>query len=315
MKMITFSKFGSTEVLQFSEKNIQNLRNNEVMIKVVAAGLNPIDYKIREGTSFVSQKLKDHLPSCLGYELSGKIVAVGQSVTRFSIGDSVLGFAGFPDEPKCYAQYVITTAEQLIHKPTNLNFISAGCMPMASLTALQALELAPFSGNWRDKIVLIHAGAGGVGHFAVQLAHLWGASVITTASLHNHDFLYELGATHCIDYKNENFLDIVQHVDMVLDLMGGEVGLKSLALLDSSGCLVTVPTITADKIIAEGRNLNVMGMIMKPDMKQLADLAELVAIGKLKVAIGKVFRLEDVQEAHKALQAGHTAGKLVFSMK
>ncbi|NNM60437.1 MAG: NADP-dependent oxidoreductase [Legionellales bacterium] len=181
MKAISFSQFGQPEVLQVVEKTIPKPKDNEVLVKVFAAGLNPIDYKIREGTSFVSQQLKDHLPSGLGYELSGEVVAAGKTVTEFSLGDFVLGFAGFPEAPKCYAEYIVTTPAQLIHKPDQLGSLEAGCMSLAALTALQALQLLPFSDDWKNKNILIHAGAGGVGHIAVQLARHWGARVITTA--------------------------------------------------------------------------------------------------------------------------------------
>ncbi len=313
MKTVTFSQFGSAEVLSLVEQPIPQPNEKQVLIKVHTAALNPIDYKIREGSSFVAKKLKDHLPSSLGFEFAGEIVTVGENVKTLKTGDEVLGLAGFLKKPCCYAEYVCAMPETMILKPKKLSFAEATCLPIAGLTALQALQLAKVKSG---QTVLIHAGAGGVGHIAIQLASSSGATVFTTASEHNHDFLYALGADQCIDYHQKNFVNVLDRVDVIIDLVGGEVGIQSLEVLSLSGCMITVPTITAEQVIAAAKqkHLNVIGMIEKPNMKELTYLADLASNGKLKVEISHLFKLSEAKSAHEILESGHTRGKLVFKI-
>ena len=317
MKTILFTQFGSPTVLTLVERPMPACNNHQLLIKIHAAGLNPIDYKIRNGSSFVARQLKDHLPSGLGYDFSGVVETIGKEAQdiKIKIGDAVMGIIGLPDHPGSYAEYICITPECIIPKPATLSFLQAAALPTAGLTVLQALQLAKIS---TGQTVLIHAGAGGVGHLAIQLARQLGATVITTASQRNHDFLYALGTNRCIDYHKENFVEAInQPVDAVIDLVGGRVGIQSLEILSPTGYLVTVPTITAEEVIAAAKQKNrrAMGFLKKSNKSDLADLAQSVAEGRLKIEIDRVFQLSEAAAAHEYLESGHVRGKLVFSIK
>ena len=304
MKAIQFTMFGDPDVLKYVEAGELNCNDDQVLVRTQAVGINRIDCKIREGSSFVSEQLKNHLPSSLGYEFSGEIVALGKKIRQFKVGDQVMGAAGFPNTPCCYAEYITTSEDLIIKKPMHLDFLQAATLPLAGLTALQALNLTEVQSGDR---VLVQAGSGGVGHLAVQLAKLKGATVITTASKENHAYLTELGVDHCIDYHSEDFTKaITEPVDVVIDLIGGQVGILSLDVLSSSGRMVTVPTITAEEVIAAGKKnqRDVVGIVMQFNMKALAYLAALVAEKKLFVEIYKSFHLADAASAHRLLESG-----------
>lgn len=309
MKAVIFDQFGSPEVLRYADRPIPKPHVKQALIKVHAAGLNPIDYKIREGTSFVCEKLKDHLPSGLGFELAGEIIACGDRVDTFQVGDAVLGLAGFVHHPCCYAEFVCADVNTIIHKPASLPFLVAGGMTLAGLTAWQAVQRAKITAGQK---VLIHAAAGGVGHIAVQLAKQLGADVVATAAADNHPFLHKLGADQCIDYKTQNFVVEVDKVDVVLDLMGGTVGVRSCEVLAPDGIMITVPTVSAAQVIAAARQKkrHAVGMVMEPNMRQLS----LLAHSKLILEVGRTFKLSEAQTAHKILERGHGCGKLIFSM-
>ncbi len=213
MKKILFTEFGPPTVLNLTEQKFPEISGNQILVKNKAAALNPIDYKIRNGSNYMAQRLKDCLPCGLGYDFSGEVVAMGEAVENFKLGDAVFGLVP-QEKPGAYADYLVTTADLIVQKPEAISFISAACLPTAGLTAIQALELIELQPKQR---ILIHAGAGGVGHMAIQLAKLKGAYVITTASARNHEFLYALGADQCIDYHAQNFVELLtEKVDAVL---------------------------------------------------------------------------------------------------
>lgn len=309
-KKIQFSQFGPKEVLQVKEIEIPTLKDNEVLIKTLAAAINPIDYKIRNGSSFVAKNLS--LPSGLGFELSGEIAAVGCNIDNFSVGDQVFGIAGFPTQPGCQAEYVCRTPEALVLKPKDLSYTKAACLPIAGLTALQSLEMTNIQ---QGQSILIHSGGGGVGHIAIQLAKQMGAYVYTTASKKNHEFLYGIGADFCIDYHTEEFVDVINKpVDVILDLIGREVGIRSLDILSKDGILITVPTITAEQVVsaAKSRGLTAQGMLMELNTTQLSDLANMVIDKELEVKVGASYKISEAQKAHEDLEAGSVCGKRVF---
>lgn len=296
-KAIQFHQFGTKDVLEFSEIDMPRPKNNEVLIKVHAAALNPIDYKIRNGTSFVANNLA--LPSGLGFELSGKIVEIGNEIKNLKVGDQAFGIAGFPKQPGCQAEYVCRTPEPLVYKPDLLSHLEAACLPITGLTALQALEIAKVKSGQN---VLIHAGSGGVGHIAIQLAKQMGAYVYTTASKQNHEFLRALGADQCIDYKEQDFANVINRpVDVIIDLIGGEIGVRSLEILKPEGVLITIPTITAEQVVsaARGKGLQAKGMLMELNTEQLSDFAQLVVDKKLMIKAGVIYQLSEAQQAHQ----------------
>jgi len=318
VKAIEYTCFGEPEVLTLTEKNKPEPVKGEVRVKVAAAGLNPIDYKTRKGLGFVagqiSAQLNDGVGWVPGYDIAGVIDAVGEGCEDWSVGDRVMGMIGFPLSAGACAEYVVTSSELLCRAPENIDLEVAAGVPLAALTAWQALfEIGSI--NEGDK-VLIHAAAGGVGHFAVQLAKSRGAYVIATASGHNHDFLHAIGVDEAIDYTKTDFVEACYGLDFVLDTMGGDIGQWSLKVLASHGQLVTVPTVTAESIIKEGNKLGIKtaGLTVHPDAAILAEIAELIETETLKVHIDKVYSLEDAVQAHTQLETGHVRGKLVLKL-
>lgn len=318
MKAIEYVRFGEPDVLTLIEKDRPEPVAGKVRVKVTAAGLNPIDYKTRKGLGFVadqiSSQLNDNVGWVPGYDMAGVIDAVGEGCGDWRVGDRVMGMIGFPLAGGACAEYVITTPELLCIAPDNIDLESAAGVPLAALTAWQALfEVGSI--NDGDK-VLIHAAAGGVGHFAVQLAKSRGAYVIATASSHNHDFLHAMGVDEAIDYTKTDFVDVCYGLDFVLDTMGGDIGHWSLKVLASQGQLVTVPTVTAESIIKEGNKLGIKtaGLTVHPDAACLAEIVELIETDTIKVNIDKVYSLKDAVQAHTELEKGHVRGKLVLKI-
>ena len=315
MKSIQFYTFGDPNVLKYEEVAEPPYNDDQILIKTRAAGINRIDCKIREGSSFVSDHLKDLLPSSLGYEFSGEVIAIGKNVSKFSIGNKVLGTTGFPYNPCCYGETVVASSDSVIHKPENIDFTKAATLPLAGLTALQALNLADIKPGDR---VFVQAGAGGVGHLAVQLAKLKGATVITTARTNNHSYLNNYGVDLCIDYEIDDFTKVItEPVDVVIDLIGGHVGIQSLNVLSKNGIMVSVPTITAKDVIAAGKKINktVVGVVVQFNMQELSYLAGLVNIGQLSVDVFKDFPLAEAATAQRLLESGGVKyGKLALVM-
>lgn len=314
MKAVRFKHFGEPRVLQIVDVDLPKVAYDELLIAVYAAGINPIDGKIRDGSSFVSQKLATCLPLGLGYDLCGKVVQCGQMINEFKIGDMVLGSIGRYYQPGTYAQYAIVKCDEVILKPSILSTTSAAALPLAGLTALQALY--QHGKLQKGERVLIHAAAGGVGHLAVQLAKTKGAEVIATASTLHHAFLQSIGVDQIIDYTQQPFETVVHDIDLVIDLVGGQTGVKSLKVLKSTGRIVTVPTITRDLVLAsaKARGISSTGMLTQINKSQLTQLTQMLTNGELSLKIAAKWALGDVMMAHEMLDARHTAGKIILEI-
>jgi NADPH2:quinone reductase len=315
MRRVAYDRFGEADVLRVEPADIAEPGADEVRVRVAGAGLNPIDWKTRKGLGFAARQIENDLPWTPGYDVAGEVVAVGDAVTTLAPGDRVMGMIGFPAGGGGYAEYVIVPAVDLAMVPEELDLVSAGALPLAALTAWQALfEVAGLEAGQK---VLVHAGAGGVGHFAVQFALERGAHVIATASDSNRDFLAGLGVHEVIDYHTTRVEDECYGLDVVLDLIGGEVGKRSLQTLSEHGVLVTIPTVTADEIItqAESMGLRAHGMTVRPDVFHLEEIAELIEDGDVRIHIDKTFSLDQVQQAHLTLEGGHVRGKLVLDCR
>lgn len=311
-RRVAYYQFGEPDVLKIEEIDIPAPKAREVIVRMAGAGLNPIDYKTRKGLGFVATQISDTLPWSPGYDLSGTVVAVGSEVSQWQLGDHVYGMIGFPLIGGGYGDYVSVTESELARAPSSIPLASAGGIPLAALTAWQALFV---SGDLKPgSRILIHAAAGGVGHFAVQFAKARGCFVVATASEVNHAFLNQLGVDQVIDYVNQDFCEHCAPVDFVLDCIGGDVGIRSLSLLKPEAQLVTVPTITAAHIIAAAENMDVrvFGLTVKPDPEMLAHITHLVDEGDVLVYINQSFSLDNVAEAHFLLEKGHTQGKLIL---
>jgi NADPH2:quinone reductase len=315
MRRVAYDRFGEAEVLRGEWAEISEPGADDVLVRVAGAGLNPIDWKTRKGLGFAARQIENDLPWAPGYDISGEVVAVGENVTTLAPGDRVMGMVGFPAGGGGYSEYVVTPADALAIVPEELDLVAAGALPLAALTAWQALfEVAELEAGQK---ILIHAGAGGVGHFAVQFALERGAHVIATASGSNRDFLAGLGVHEVIDYHTMRVEDECFGLDVVLDLIGGDVGKRSLHTLSEHGVLVTIPTVTADEIIteAETMGLRAHGMTVRPDVFHLEEIAELIEDGDVRIHIDQTFPLDQVQLAHQTLEGGHVRGKLVLDCR
>ena len=283
----------------------------EVVVRVAAAGINPVDYKTRRYGG--NPKAVGEPPFILGWDVAGVVEETSRSLTRFAVGDRVFGMPQFPRLARAYAEYVTSPARQLARTPDGLTDEQAGGLPLAGLTAWQALVDVASVGEG-DR-VLIHAAAGGVGHLAVQIAKARGAYVIGTARAAKHDYLRELGVDEPIDYTGTPFEEAVSEVDIVLDAIGGdEYGLRSLETLREGGLLVVLPGGLTRAVAAAAREQSkrASGVQVEPDYCALQSIAALVDEGKLMVTIDQTFPLDQAAEAHRRLEQGRATGKIVL---
>lgn len=309
-KTIQFKQFGGPEVLELMEVPIPSLKANELLLKIYAAGVNPIDAKIREGSSFVAKSLT--LPAGLGFDVCGEVVECGVEITAFKKGDAVFGSVGRYDHPSAYAEYCIAKQNDLIQKPAGLDLVQAAALPTVGLAAWQALHTV--GQVKKNERVLIHAAAGGVGHLAVQIAKMAGAYVIGTASGEQPAFLRQLGVDDIINYTQQPFEEKLKDIDLVIDLVGGDTGVRSLSVLKPTGRIVTVPTNTRDLILAEAKkkNIKAMGMLAEIVVSELQLLADMIASKQIQLQIAATFPLKDAVKAHQILEQKHTQGKIVL---
>ena len=311
MRAIVQHAFGGPEVLELEERARPEPIATEVRVRVQAAGVNPVDWKTRAGKGAAAQF---GLPMTVGWDVAGIVDEVGPGVTRFAVGDPVFGMPWFPRPAGAYAEFVTAPSRHFARRPDGLGTVEAGGLPLAGLTAWQCLvDVAQVQPGQR---VLVHAGAGGVGHLAVQIAKARGAHVIATASAAKHDLLADLGVDEAIDYRTQRFEEVVEPVDVVYDLIGGEVSLRSLDVLQPEGLMITLPSAAAAAAIgpARERGLRAVGMIVEPDGDGLEELAGLVERGSLRVLVDETFPLERAADAHRLGEEGRTTGKIVLTV-
>jgi len=309
MKAVRIHNYGGPEALRYEDVPRPQPGTGEVLIRIHAAGVNPVDWKIREG--YLKDILPCSLPLIPGWDVSGVVEKAGPGVSRLKDGDEVYGM---PDISRdgAYAEYMVARESDIALKPKSLHHTHAAGVPMGALTAWQAMfDTAQLRAGQR---VLIHAGTGGVGHFAVQLAKWKGANVIATASTRNQELLRELGADEPIDYTTQRFEDVAQDVDVVLDTMGGETQERSWKVLKKGGILVslTEPP-SAEKAQAHG--LRATFHSSHPSSAQLAEIAALIDSGKLKPLIDRIVPLSEARRAQELSQSGRTRGKIVLRVK
>ncbi len=311
MKAAIINQFGEAEELQITNVSMPANSDDQVLIKVIAAGINPVDTKVRAGTSGMSKQIK--LPAILGWDVSGIIEKAGKNFVDFKPGDQVFGCIGFPGLGKAYAEFTVADPKLLAKKPNNISFDEAAAVPLVGLTAYQAIHehLKVTSGQK----ILIQAAAGGVGHLAVQFAKLNGACVIGTASGKNEIFLKTVGTDKVIDYKKEKFEDLVNDLDALLDAMGGEVLYRSIPCVRRGGIVVCLPSSTKDDPkaieLAKKYGIKLIWPMMHANGDQMKLIAALLEQKKLKVAIDKIFTLDQIAWAHKAVETHNSKGKVV----
>lgn len=312
MRVITQLSTGGPEVLELGEAAIPEPLPTEIRVRVAAAGVNPVDWKTRAGAGMAS--VIGPPPFTLGWDVAGTVDAVGPGVTRFAVGDAVFGMPWFPRQAGAYAEFVTAPSRHFARRPAGLTEVEAAGLPLAGLTAWQSLvDIADVQPGQR---VLVHAAAGGVGHLAVQIAKARGAYVIGTASVGKHDLLHDLGVDEAVDYRSEAFEKAIELVDLVLDLIGGDVARRSLDVLHPDGRLICLPSAAAADALAAaaGRGLRATGMLVEPDGDGLEDLARLVDQRRLRVLVSETFPLERARQAHRAGEMGRTTGKLVLTV-
>ncbi|MGF1747266.1 NADP-dependent oxidoreductase [Vibrio cionasavignyae] len=312
-KQIVIPEFGAPEVLQTREIDMPTPRKGEVLVRVAFSSINPIDVKTRAGLGWAASENKDNLPWVPGYDISGKIEQCGDNVSRFSVGDEVAGFIGFPVRGGGYSQYVCVPESELSSVPSTVTLEAAAALPLAGQTAAQAINKAQVKEGER---VLILAGAGGVGHIAVQIAIATKAEVYTTCSEANLDYLATLGA-HAINYQFAPASERLSDIDVLIDLVGGEVALDALKCLKDHARVITIPTVTAELVCEKATLLgfSASGMLVSPDPKQMETLLYMVGVGLLKTEIQHIFPWHDVISAHKQVETSRTRGKVLLDMQ
>jgi NADPH:quinone reductase-like Zn-dependent oxidoreductase len=312
MRALVVDRPGPPEVLTIGEAPVPLLINSEVLVKVAAAGINPIDAKTRAGRGAAAAV---RWPAILGYDFSGTVAAVPFEAHPLHVGDEVYGMTAMPRSDGSYAEYLSVSSLSVTRKPARLSLVEAAAVPLAAMTAWGiVVDVAKAHEGQR---MLIHAGSGGVGHFAVQFARYFGADVTATGSARNLDFLRELGAHRVIDYSAIRFEDVAQDMDVVVDLIGNvhdNTGTRSLATLRTGGLLISVPTGSWPTAIEDATAAGMQATRFKlaPDGRLLERIGQLLDSGDIRVHVDEVFDWEDAAAAHRMLEGGHTRGKIVM---
>ncbi|MFR9802513.1 NADP-dependent oxidoreductase [Pseudonocardia sp. RS010] len=322
MRAIVCEQPGGPEALSLRDIPTPEPGPGEVRVRVEAAGVNPIDWKTRSGLG--PARSFGGRPFVVGWDVAGVVDALGPDVPAedaepegargFVVGDPVLGMARFPSPDGAYAEYVTAPVGHFRARPSDLPVVEAAALPLAGMTAWQSLvDVGHLEAGQR---VLIHAAAGGVGHLAVQIAKARGAHVIGTASAAKHDLLRSLGCDQVVDYRTERFEEVVEPVDLVYDLVGGETAVRSFDLVRPGGMLICLPTIAVEAAVraAEQRGVKASGAYVRAGGSGLTELLRLHADGRLRVLVAGTFPLERAADAHRLSEQGHTTGKIVLTV-
>lgn len=311
MKAVVIEDYGSKEQLKEMELDKPALKENQVLVELHATSINPIDWKVREG--YAKDALPFEFPVVLGWDAAGVIKEVGSNVSDWKVGDEV--FARPSTTAKgTYAEYTAIDADLLAKKPENISFTEAAGVPLAGQTAWQAL--IEFGKIQEGDNVLIHAGSGGVGSFAIQIAKSFGANVATTASRKNQSLVEELGADTFINYREEDFSEAGQYYDFVLDTIGGEVLEKSYGVVKEGGRLATIVA-QPDQETAEKYGIEAANVYLNETGERMAAIGELIEKGQVKPVVGHTYPFGEagLQEAHDLSETGHARGKICIEMK
>lgn len=304
MKAIIINGYGKNDVVEYKDVDIPEITADELLIKVHTAGINPIDWKIRNGAG---ERLGLKLPIALGGELAGTIEKVGNNVSKFKEGDFVFGIV----KTGAFSEYAIATQNEIVLKPTEMDFEQASAIPLAGLTAWQAIfDLAGLTAGQR---ILITGSSGAVGSLAVQFAKAKGAYVIGIASTNNLDFVKQIGADEVIDYTSQKFEKLVKDVDVVFDTVGGDTFERTFQTLKKGGFLVTsVAFPTEDK--ANQFGVRSARVFCKPNSEELLQISELYVAGKLRARINNVLPLTETTKALDISESGKASGKIVLKI-
>ncbi|NDJ23710.1 zinc-binding dehydrogenase [Nostoc sp. B(2019)] len=312
MKAVVIRRYGLPEVLQYEDVEQPKIKPEQLLVKVHASSVNPIDWKIRKG--MLSLLTGNKFPMILGFDLAGEVIAVGSQVTRFQPGDSIYGSTGFPGG--AYAEFAAVSENLVAPKPTNLTYEEAAVVPLAALTALQALR---DQGNIQaGQAVLINGAAGGVGIFAVQIAKALGTEVTGVCSTKNLDFVKSLGADHLIDYTRQDFTEGAAQYDIVFDVVGKRSLSTSKRVLKPNGIYIT--TLPTPEIFVQGiltafiPGQKAKFILERPNTQDLVYLKDLIEAGKIRVVIDRTYPLQELAAAHTYSETERAVGKIAIAV-
>lgn len=311
MKAAQFSQYGEPEVIEINEVSKPVPTENQVLIEVHVATINPFDYKLRRG--YMKDMMPLTFPFTIGGDLSGVVVEIAKGVSNFNVGDEVFGQAyNLGGSTGSMAEFAAANVESVALKPKTINYVEAGSLPLVGCSAIQSLEQHINLQNGQK--ILIHGGAGGIGSVAIQLAKHLGAYVATTVSTDDIDFAKTLGADEVIDYKSQDFSELLKDFDAVYDTVGGDTTDRSFKILTRGGILVSMLGAPKEELATE-YGVTVIGQNTQTNSQNLSRLAELVDQGVIKPEVDKVFPLAQVREAFEYAENGHPRGKVVIAVK
>ncbi|HEY1605659.1 MAG TPA: NADP-dependent oxidoreductase [Allosphingosinicella sp.] len=308
-RAVRISRFGGLDALNIDAIEIPQPRDDEVLVRVAAASLNPVDYKIREGKYWAVKETD--LPVILGRDLAGTVESRG-AAAHDTLSKAAPVFAFIGQDRGAQSDYVLVKAAELAAAPASIDLVHAAGAPLAAITAWQGLF--DHGGLSEGQRVLIHGGAGGVGHLAIQLAKAKGATVFTTCSGRDLDFVRGLGADRAIDYEKERFEDVARDMDVVFDLVAGETQDRSWAVLREGGIMVSTLKEPDQRKAAAHKARTAPRYTAQPNAAQLREVAELIHAGKVKIVVSETYSLDQVRQAYERLENGHVRGKIVLTL-
>jgi len=307
MKAVVIHEYGGTEVLKYEDVPRPEPQTDQILVRVVAAGVNPVDGMIRSGM-FANEKRA--FPIILGGDIAGVVEKVGSKITKFKVGDPVFAYVSL-DNSGGYAQYALVTEREAAPKPRSLTYVEAAAVPIVALTAWQALiDTAKLKSG---QTVLIHGGSGGVGSFAIQIAKARGAKVMATASTANQDFLKQLGAEVAIDYTKQKFEDIAKDVDVVPDSIGKDTLARSYGVVKKGGIIVSLVA-RPNQSELEKHGIRGEALSVDPNSDELTEIGKMINDEKIKVIVSQTFPLSEAIKAQQQVATGHTRGKIVLKV-
>src|SRR5215470_3421044 len=309
MKAIVIHEYGGPAVLKYEDVPRPEPQANQILIHVVAAGVNPVDGMIRSG--MFAKEGKRAFPIILGGDVAGVVERVGSKITKFKAGDPVFAYVSL-DNSGGYAQYALVTEHEAAPKPKSLTYSESAAVPIVAMTAWQALvDAAKLSAG---QTVLIHGGSGGVGSFAIQIAKARGAKVIATASTTNQEFLKQLGADVAIDYTKQKFEDVAKDVDVVLDSIGRDTLARSYGIVKKGGIIVSLVARPKESEL-EKYGIRGAALNAEPNSEELSEIGKLIDGKKIKVIVSQTFPLSEAMKAQEQVATGHTRGKIVLKIE
>lgn len=306
MKAVVAHTYGGPEVLKFEDVPVPEPKENEILVRVLASGVNPADPLILGGK--YAQEFGTHLPLILGYDVAGVVAKTGAKISKLKVGDPVCAYLLYGGG---WAEYCISNETECALKPKSLEFTKAAAVPLAALTAWQALiDTANLSAG---QTVLIHGGSGGVGSFAIQIAKARGARVLATASTANQDLLKQLGADVAIDYTKTKFEDVAKEVDVVLDVVGRDTLARSYMVVKKGGIIVTLVS-GVDQSELTKHGIRGVALASHPNASELAEIGRLIDAGKIKPIVSQVLPFAEAAKATEEAETHHTRGKIVLKI-